>query len=89
VFLLVVVSLFGGIPAFIAWRRGGSGVRILATFLIGFVPYLGWVISWVLALTTKREKRCPQCAEGVRVEALVCPHCQHRFAGPSPSPTTP
>ena len=89
VFLVVVVGLFGGVPALITWRRGGSGVRILGTFLIGFVPYLGWVISWILALTTRREKRCPQCAEGVSVEALVCRNCQYRFADPSPSPTTP
>lgn len=24
-------------------------------------------------------RRCPQCAEDCRSEAVVCPHCRHRF----------
>ncbi len=88
VFLLVLVAMFGGVPAIITWRKGGSGLRILGTFAIAFVPYLGWVISWVLALTTKRKKKCPQCAEDVRIEAQVCPHCQYSFPSAPLSATT-
>ena len=26
------------------------------------------------------EKKCPKCAETVKAEAGVCPHCRHRLA---------
>lgn len=87
VFLLIIIAPFSVIPAIITWRRGGSGPRIAGTFFVGLVPYLGWVLSWVIALKTKREKKCPQCAEGVRIEALVCWHCQYRFATVPTGPT--
>ena len=85
--ILVIVGLFGGVPALITWRRGGSAARIAAALLIGLVPYVGWLISWVIAFTTRREKKCPQCAEGVRSEALICPHCQYRFGSPPANPS--
>ena len=88
IFLLVVFLMLGGIPGLIAWRRGGSVGRIAATVLVAVVPYVGWIVSWGLALTTRRVKKCPQCAEDVRPEALVCPHCQFRFDMASGSAST-
>ncbi len=80
---VVIIAMFAGLPALIAWRKGGSTARVVGTFAVGLVPYLGWVISWVLAVTTKREKKCPRCGEHVRAGVLTCSDCQFEFASPA------
>lgn len=87
VFILVVLLLLAS-PV-VTWRRGGSGMRIALTLLLLFVPYIGWLVSWGIALTTKQGRKCPECAQLVPTEARVCRYCQHRFAGEevlSPTP---
>jgi hypothetical protein len=73
---LGVVLFFGLlalIPANIAAKKGGSFV---GWWIFGF---LVWIVALPAALM-KRDHRygeCPWCREDIRIDALVCPHCQH------------
>jgi hypothetical protein len=55
IFPVVIIATIAGVPALIAWRRGGSTLRVIGIFVIGLVPYIGWLVSGVLALRTKSE----------------------------------
>ena len=52
--ILLVASPFAAVAAFITWQRGGSSGRIAATFLIGLIPYMGWLAAFLIAFTTQR-----------------------------------
>ncbi len=76
-FILILLLLLSA--PLVTWRRGGSAGRVMLTIAVIFIPVVGWLASWVIALTTRRRKKCPQCAEFVPREAHVCIHCQYRF----------
>jgi hypothetical protein len=71
----IVLLAVGAIPAIIASRKGRS--------------FLGWwlfgLLAWIVALPASvivsdlTRVRCPHCAELVREEATLCPHCQRDF----------
>lgn len=81
--LIILWVIMALIVAIIAGSKGRSG---FAWFLYGF---LIWPIALVHALVAsstpkageKRaaaegRKKCPFCAEMIKAEAKVCPHCQ-------------
>ena len=85
--ILAVSAPFGGIAALIAWRRGGSGTRIAAISLIGLIPYLGWVVAFALAFTTRRQSTSaatPAALTGARARTMsdssFCGKCGSRRA---------
>jgi hypothetical protein len=53
--ILLVAAPFAAVAALITSRRGGSGGRVAASFIIGLIPYIGWVAAYVIAFTTKRQ----------------------------------
>ena len=77
----------GGVAAMIASSKGGSGVLgFVAGLLLG--P-LGIVAACFMGNEKQAEanriasgdnKKCPRCAELVKVDALVCKHCGNEFA---------
>jgi hypothetical protein len=73
--ILVIVALgaavMGLIPASIADRKGRS---FGAWWLYGFAFYVIAVIHVLLAEDLTRRP-CPWCAESIRPEARICPHC--------------
>jgi hypothetical protein len=70
--LIVVAVLAGLIPAYVATRKGQT--PFIGWWLFGT---LLWIVALPVALLAKDIRpRCPFCAEDVRWEAVVCPHCQ-------------
>lgn len=71
---VILVMLLGLIPAMIASKKGKS------FFLWWIYGTLLFIIALVHALLMNPDARlvrkCPHCAENVKVEANVCPHCQ-------------
>ncbi|MFB0875482.1 MULTISPECIES: zinc ribbon domain-containing protein [unclassified Sphingobium] len=77
----------GGIAAMIASNKGGSGILGFAVgVLLG--PF-GIIAAFFMGSQKEVEakqiasgdsKKCPRCAELVKVDALVCKHCGHEFA---------
>lgn len=72
---------------FLIWLLGAVFVSWLATtfnrsfwsyFFLSFflTPILGLI---VLLAKGKIEKKCPKCAEGVKLDAMICKHCGHSF----------
>jgi len=77
--LLVAVAiwaLIGGLPA--AWIAGERGRSSVNGFLAGvfFGPIAVVAIGLAPVGTTGVYTECPECREGIRVEATCCPHCR-------------
>lgn len=66
---LVVALLLVGVAPLVTWRRGGSKSRIVVAFLVSLIPYGGFIIGMVIALTTKRTK-------GSVVDAIAGAHVE-------------
>lgn len=85
--ILLIAVVIGLLPAAIA---SGKGRNFFAWWFYGAAF---WIIAfpWSLmlkpdqkalegrSLSTGAEKKCPECAELVKVDAKVCRFCQHRF----------
>lgn len=74
---IVVLALAALIPATIVSRKTPS--RRVESFLTYYVfGLLLLVVAIPVAIWVakdERVRRCPVCAETIRVEATVCPHC--------------
>src|SRR5437868_453536 len=73
--ILVWILLFGLVSSGIWKSKGGSGV---SGFLIGAVlGILGliYVAAASPSLQSGGALKCPNCAESVRADAIVCKHC--------------
>jgi hypothetical protein len=81
---LVVPIIIGLLPAAIAKSKGES------FFLWWFFGAALWIVAFPASLFLKQnrdnEKKCPECAEWVLREALVCKHCRHAFPVSVPNP---
>jgi hypothetical protein len=77
----------GALASVIAGHKGqSSGAWFGAGFFFGIFGLIGAAGLPVLrpnSLPDSPRKKCPDCAEPVRVEALVCKHCGLRYSGES------
>lgn len=87
VFWLVICAAFAFIPAIIAANKGREP---WAWWIYGFFFFVIALVHALLIKPTPEElerrqlscgsaKKCPQCAELVKADALVCRFCQHHF----------
>jgi hypothetical protein len=62
-----------------AQKRGFSMIGgLLGGFLLGPLAVLMFAVNGVA--TGGERKKCPFCAEWIKAEAIVCPHCQRDLA---------
>jgi hypothetical protein len=76
--LLAIAAALALIPAEIAHRKG----RGFLDWWIG--GFLLWIVAFPAALLASDQSkyRCPFCAEDVRWEAEICPHCRRELPEP-------
>ena len=82
VWYIVVLGVIALLPAWIAGRKGQG----FWTFYV--FGLLLWIVAVPVALLVKDKRpRCPACAEVIRPEATICPHCRTPLASPTTEPT--
>lgn len=88
--ILLLASILGLIPAAIAHSKGGNFVGWWFFGALLFIIALPCALFRVRdtkvleqrSITNRDQKKCPDCAELVKVDANVCRFCGHRFSEP-------
>jgi hypothetical protein len=85
---IVVVAIWVMVAVFVGRAAERKNRSFMSFFLIALFisPTLGAIIvaalppdpSWLVK--KGRLRSCPSCAEGIRLSALVCPHCQSNLS---------
>ena len=83
IFLIFVVApLLGLIPAVIA---NGKGRNFILWWMYGWALFpIAFLHSLLMseskpASVVAAERKCPMCAEAVKLEAKICKHCRHEL----------
>lgn len=77
--IVILLLLLGLIPAAIASSKGRS---FAAWWLFGAALFIVALPMALMAGPAGAKRRCPYCAESVRKEAVICPHCRQNIALP-------
>lgn len=77
--LVIGAALLGLIPAMIADKKGH---RLILWSLFGAALFI-IALPASLLVEDKNTKKCPQCTERVKLDALRCRFCGHEFHSPA------
>lgn len=87
VLVVLITSIWAGIDVR-RRRRAGETKDAAWSWVVGSL--LLWIVVFPLYLWSRSrpgpQKRCPECAEPVRVAANMCRYCGHRFEAPRYNP---
>ncbi len=69
-------AVLGALIGFVAAQRKGFSTvgGVLGGILLGPLAFLMFFISGISAADSTRRK-CPHCAEWIKLEAVICKHC--------------
>jgi hypothetical protein len=71
--ILAIWLFFGLLGAYFGQKKGiNTGLAFVAGILLG-------PLSFLMLFVSSEGKKCPQCAEMVKKDAVICKHCQHKF----------
>lgn len=75
----LVLMILGSVVAIIGYNNYNNGGAWSGVIVGGFFSLCGFLIIYFAENYLKNHKRCPQCAEVVKAEALKCKHCGSDF----------
>jgi hypothetical protein len=80
--MLIAWALLGALIGVTAAQRRGFSVvgGVLGGLLLGPLAFLMFFVSGVSA--SDQNRKCPFCAEFIKVEAMVCKHCGRELPPP-------
>jgi len=73
--ILGIILINAGLAIIPAAIASNKGYKPFWFWFFGFIVSFLIALIWVLLMKPGWHKRCPHCAENVKPEAKVCPHC--------------